>query len=78
MHGSAGELFAAVPASPAWRGLDVPGLFVAWIREEVADEGRDYLGRPFPIGEDGRDLAECTTLRLEPGGWVWVRAPHAL
>ncbi len=47
-------------------GVEVPGLFTAWIRGERVVEFRDYLGRPAFVGRAGRALTLRTSLRFDP------------
>lgn len=63
--GVAADLFTALSSWPPWTGVEVPGLFQAWVREDRRGERRDYLGRPSYFGQEGLFLTVFTSVRPE-------------
>jgi hypothetical protein len=56
------RVFQALLAAPAWTGVEVPGLFRAWVREEAEVTMRDYLGRTVVVQRAERGFTVETTL----------------
>lgn len=63
-RGLACDIFSALVSWPPWTGIEVPGLFCAWVRQDRRGEARDYLGRPMYFGQEGLGLTVRTTVRL--------------
>jgi hypothetical protein len=51
--GALSKVISALVAAPPWTGIEVPGLFRAWVREKKRFAARDYLGREMWVGDEG-------------------------
>lgn len=64
-QGVAVDLFRALAGWPPWTGLQVDGLFLAWVSEDRRGVKRDYLGRTAYFGHEG--ISWTVRMTARPG-----------
>jgi hypothetical protein len=65
-EGVAAKMFSALAGWTPWTGIQVPGLFCAWVRQDSHGKARDYLGRPMTYGREGLGFTVRMEISLQP------------